>query len=327
MKATAIANSNIALVKYWGKYDEKLNLPMNGSISLTLDALKTTTTVNFSEKFKEDIIKINGKDVKDVSKKNIISHLDLIRKLAKIKYKAEIASENNFPMGTGLASSASGYAALTVAACAAAGLDLDKKGLSIISRQGSGSACRSIYGGYVEWLAAKKSEESYAAQIADENYFDIRDIVAIVVSEEKKTSSRNGMTMTVKTSPLYHARLSTVNENLGKIKKAILNKDFTSVGQIAEFDSLLMHATMLTTKPALLYWSSGTISVMQVVEELRNEGVEAYYTIDAGPNVHVLVLPENSKEVERRLREVSGIINVVHNKPGGDAEISKKHLF
>lgn len=327
MKASAITNSNIALIKYWGKYDERLFLPMNSSLSMTLDSLNTKTTVEFSDKYKNDIIQIDGKDAKDLTLQKVIGHLNLIRSLANINLKAKVISENNFPIEAGLASSASGFAALTVAACTAAGLNLDKKQLSIISRQGSGSSCRSIFGGYVEWLAAKRSEDSFARQIADESHFNIRDTVAIVSSTPKKVSSREGMQRTVETSPLYKTRLELVKNNFEKMKKAILGKDFTQIGKIAEFDCLLMHACMLTTNPALIYWSPTTIEIIHAVENWRDEDLEAYYTSDAGSNVHILTLPKNTKDVEKRLKEIEGVINIIHNKPGGDVKIISKHLF
>jgi len=327
MKATAITHSNIALIKYWGKYNPKLSLPMNGSISMTLDNLKTVTTVEFSDDFKEDKIEINDKAVDKKSEERIVAHLDRIRKLAKIKSKAKMASKNNFPTATGLASSASGFSALTIAACNAVGLNLDGKQLSIISRQGSGSACRSIFGGFVEWLPAKRSEDSYAVQIVDENYFDLRDVIAIVSSAEKKVSSAAGMMETVKTSPIYKTRLKIVKNSLKGMKRAILGKSFTKLGKMAEFDCLLMHACMLTTRPPLIYWSPATIDIIHAIEGWRKDGLEAYYTIDAGPNVHILALSESVREIEKRLKDISGVIDIIQNKPGGGAKTTGEHLF
>ncbi len=327
MKSTAIANSNTALVKYWGKYDEKLILPMNGSISMTVDKLNTATTVEFSSDYKNDYVELNGKKAEGKESKRVIEHLDMIRKMSKVKEKAKVVSKNNFLTAAGLASSASGFAALTISACSAAGLELDKKELSIIARQGSGSSCRSIFGGYVEWLAAKTSEKSYAEQIADENYFDVRDIAVVVQSAKRKHNTRESMQASVRTCPLYDARLKVVDKNLKIVRKAILDKDFTGLGKTAEFDSLLMHAIALTTTPAILNWSAGTVSVMHAVQDWRAEGVECYYTIDTGAHVHILSLPENSKEIIRRVRLVDGVMDVIENKPGKGAETTNKHLF
>lgn len=327
MKCTAIANSNIALIKYWGKANDKLFLPTNSNISITLDGLNSHTTVEFLSGHKEDIVNIDGKNMEGEKREKVVRHLNLIRNIANSNLRAKVVSKNNFPSAAGMASSASGFAALTVAACASLGMNLDKKQLSVISRQGSGSSCRSIYGGYVEWIKGKQNEDSYALQLADENYFDIRDIIAIVEQEEKKVSSRAGMADTIKTCPLYSSRVNAAEENLIKIKKSIKEKNFSEIGKIAEFDCLLMHATMLTTLPSLIYWSPETVRIIKLVQEWREDGLESYFTIDAGPNVHILSLPENVKEIERRLKELEGVRNIMSCKIGGDSTLSDNHLF
>lgn len=327
MKSTAIARSNTALVKYWGKYDEKLILPMNGSISLTVDKLSTTTTVEFSNDYKADIVELNGKTAEGKEKDRVVEHLNLIRKLAKSKQKAKIVSENNFLTAAGLASSASGFAALTVAACDALGLDTDKKGLSIVARQGSGSSCRSIFGGYVEWVAGKTSEKSYARQIADENYFDMRDIAVVVEAAKRRYTTRESMQASVKTSPYYGAWLKAVKNDLKLMEKSVIDKNFTAIGKTAELNSLMMHATALTTTPTILNWSAATVSIMHAVQDWRVEGLECYYTIDTGAHVHILSMPENSKEIIGRAKKIRGVMDVIENKPGKGAEIISRHIF
>lgn len=327
MKCTAIANSNIALIKYWGKADEKLFLPTNSNLSITLDGLNSHTTVEFSSGYKEDMVNIDGKDMEGEKREKVVKQLNLIRSIANSNLKANIVSRNNFPSAAGMASSASGFAALTVAACASLGMKLDKKQLSIISRQGSGSSCRSIYGGYVEWIKGNKSEDSYAVQIAERDYLDMRDIIAIVEQEEKKVGSRAGMAETIKTCPLYKSRVNAAEGNLLKIKKAIIERDFSEIGKITEFDCLLMHATMITTIPTLLYWSPETIKIIKLIQEWREEGLESYFTIDAGPNVHILSLPENAKEIEKRLMELNEVKDIKNCKIGEDAKITEEHLF
>ncbi len=323
MKASAIAHPNIAIVKYWGKIDEELHLPANGSISMTLSDLYSQTTVEFGD-FPWDSFVLDGKEVND---SKIKQHLDLIRYLSKNHKNAHIQSQNNFPVGAGIASSASGFAALTLAACKALALDLDTKTLSIIARQGSGSACRSIYGGFVEWLQSATNEGSYAIQLADEHYWDIHDLITIVSVDPKKVSSTAGMEQTARTSPLFSARLSAIEENLRATRDAIRSKNFRKLGEIAEFDALLMHATMMTSKPALLYWSPATVGVMQAVKALREEDVPVYFTIDAGANVHVLTLPAQIKKVETTLRSTAGVQTVMHCRPGDAAHIVPEHLF
>ncbi len=327
MKATAIANSNTALIKYWGKYDEELILPMNSNISMTVDSQNTITTVEFSRDFEDDIVFINDEKAEGVPRKRVIKHLNLIRSIARIDEKAKVSSKNNFPTAAGLASSASGFAALTVAACAAAGLDLDKKELSIISRQGSGSSCRSIYGGYVEWVKGKRSEDSYAIQIADENYFDMRDIALVIATGERPMSTRDAMRLSIKTSPIYNTRLSVVDNMLEKIKKGIKDKDFTLIGKTAESDAILMHAVMMTTEPHLFYWEPKTLEMIKRIIQWRKDGLECYFTIDTGANMHIFSLPENVPEIKSRLREIEGIKDFFVSKPGGDAKLIKEHLF
>ncbi|MDI6591471.1 MAG: diphosphomevalonate decarboxylase [Patescibacteria group bacterium] len=328
-KATALANANIALVKYWGKRNEELILPYNSSISMTCDGLFTTTTVEFSEKYKEDIIIINDEELKK-DEKNILSHLEKIRKMAGIKERVKVVSESNFPVAAGLASSASGLAALTLAATKAAGLDLNQRELSILARQGSGSACRSIYGGFVEWLKGEKEDgsNSYANQIVDKNYWpEFRIIVTILTEAKKKISSRAGMVQTVKTCPFYQGWLKTVEEDLKIVKEAILQKDFPKLGAQAEYNCLKMHALMMTTKPSIIYWRPATMEVIQNVLAWREEGLQCYFTIDAGPNIKVLCLKKDKKEINKRLLRLEGVIKTIIAKPGDDAKIIDKYLF
>jgi diphosphomevalonate decarboxylase len=324
MKFTAISHPNIALIKYWGKADEKLNIPLNNNISITLDKLTTTTTVEFSEKYPKDSLILNKKETANLERVERV--LNEIRKMAGIKDKAKIVSENNFPTGAGLASSSSGFSALALAASKAAGLNLDKKELSILARLGSGSACRSIYGGFVEWLAGKKSEDSYAIQIAKPDYWDLKILVTIIKEDEKEVGSTKGHSL-AKENPFLETRLKILDKYLKDVRNGIKEKDFTKVGKAAEFDCISMHATMMTSIPMLLYWTTGTIRVINAVKKMREEGLECYFTIDAGPNVKVLCLPENAKKIESKLREVKGVKNVIENRPGEDARISEDHLF
>lgn len=324
MKATAIASPNIALIKYWGKADDKLNIPLNNSISMTLNELKTTTTVEFSDKYSKDSLILNKKEATDLERVQRI--LNEVRRIAKIKESAKVVSENNFPTGAGLASSSSGFSALALAASKAAGLDLSKKELSILARMGSGSACRSVYGGFVEWIADKTSDGSYATQLAKPDYWDVRMLVAIIKEEEKEVSSTAGHAL-AKNNPFLETRLKIVDKYLKDVRNGIKEKDFTKVGKAAEFDCISMHATMMTSVPMLLYWTTGTVRIIHAINKWRNEGLETYFTIDAGPNVKVLCKPKDSKEVQKRLMEIKGVKNVIENKPGEDARIVESHLF
>ena len=328
MKATAVANANIALSKYWGKRDKKLMLPQNGSISMTCDGLTTTTTVEFGD-YEEDIIIINDEELQK-EKDAIVAHLDLIRDMAGIKQKAKMVSESNFPIAAGLASSASGLAALSMAASKAAGLELNKRELSILSRRGSGSASRSISGGFVEWYRGEKEDgsDSYAESIADKSHWpEFRMITTIVTEAKKKVSSRAGMAQTVDTCPYYSGWLATVNEDLNNIREGIKNKDFSKVGLTAEQNCLKMHATMMTTKPSIIYWFAPTMEIIQSIMLWREEGLECYFTIDAGPNVKVMCLEKEVDKINKRLLELDGVIKTIICKPGDDAKLVDKHLF
>ena len=210
MKKTAIAPTNIAFIKYWGRKDEVLRLPTNGSVSMNLSGLSTTTTVEFDKKYSKDEVIINGFQNEKESLR-VTKHLDRIRNLAHISEKAKVVSNNNFPSATGLSSSASGFAALSVAGSSAAGLKLDTKELSILARQGSGSACRSIPDGFVEWIDGDISETSYAKSIFPADYWDIVDIVTIVSDEKKDVLSSEGQRL-VGTSPFMPTRLKHMSE-------------------------------------------------------------------------------------------------------------------
>jgi len=329
MKATAIANANIALVKYWGKRNEKLILPYNSSISMTCDGLFTITTVDFSKKYKKDLVIINDEELKE-DEKNVLGHLERIREMAGIKEKAKIVSKSNFPVAAGLASSASGLAALTLAATKAVGLNLNKKELSILARQGSGSACRSIFGGFVEWLRGQKEggSDSFARQIVNENYWpEFRMIVTILTEEKKKISSRAGMAQTVETCPYYDGWLKTVNQDLDIIRKGILKRDFIAVGSQAEYNCLKMHALMMTTKPPIIYWLPATMEMIQNVIGWREGGLECYFTIDAGPQVKIICLEKDIKKIKIKLKNIKGIKKIIVCKPGEGAKLIDKHLF
>lgn len=329
MKATATANANIALVKYWGKRDDALILPQNGSISMTCDGLQTKTTVEFSKNYAEDAVVINDEELKK-DEKGILEHLDRIRKLAGTKEKAKVVSESNFPVAAGLASSASGFAALTLAAAAAARLRLKEKELTMLSRQGSGSSCRSICEGFVEWYRGRKPDgsDSYAECIAPKAHWKEFRMIATIVSEaKKKVSSRVGMKQTVETSPYYLGWLDTAEEDLEVIRDGIRTRNFSSVGKTAEENCLKMHALMMTTKPPIIYWIPATLEVMHAVYLMREEGMECYFTIDGGPQVKVMCLASDEKEINKRLLGLKGVKKTVICKPGEGARLLENHLF
>lgn len=325
MKATALAPSNIAFTKYWGRKDETLRLPENGSISMCLSNLLSTTTVEFSEEYAQDQITINGESL-DLEAKKVIEHLDRIRALAGIKLHAKMVSENNFPTGTGLSSSASGFAALTVAGCKAAGLNLSEKELSILARQGSGSACRSIPDGFVEWLDGDTSETSYAHPIFPLDYWDIADVVA-VVSQERKHISTSKAHQTVDSSPFQGVRRSHMSEKNQQLKKLMTEKDFTGFGQLLEAEALELHAIMITQQPPLIYFLPNTILLMRLVQNWRTEGLEVYFTLNTGQDIHLICQQKDIPALEEKLQTLPEVQKTIVNTPAKGTQLVDQHLF
>jgi len=320
--ATAQAFANIAFIKYWGNRDNALRIPMNSSISMNMDGLYTRTTVSFQPSLSFDELIINGHEIRGAGLERISYLLDIIRGLAKLPERAEVMSENNFPSGAGIASSASAFAALALAGGKAAGLNLSEPELSRLARRGSGSAARSIPGGFVEWQAGTSDEDSFAFSIAGPDHWDLVDCVAIVSTSHKKTGSTEGHFI-ASTSPLQAARLADAPRRLDICRKAILEKDFNTFASIVELDSDMMHAVMTTSTPALHYWKPASLEVMDCVRQWRMDGIPVCYTVDAGPNVHVLCLETEAKVTEKRLREIAGVENVLVARAGGPAKIIK----
>jgi diphosphomevalonate decarboxylase len=317
---TATANPNIAFIKYWGNRDNSLRIPMNGSISMNLDGLFTRTTVSFQPSLPYDELIINGHEVAGAGRDRVSYILDIIRGMAKLNERAEVMTENNFPSGAGIASSASAFAALALAGSKAAGLALSERELSRLARRGSGSAARSIPGGFVEGQAGTSDEDSFAFSIAAPAHWNLVDCVAIVSLSHKKTGSTEGHSI-APTSPLQAARVADAPRRLEICRSAILNCDFDSFASIVELDSDMMHSVMMTSTPALHYWKPASLEVMDRVRSWRSEGIPACYTVDAGPNVHVICPETEAHILEKRLREIPGVENVLVARAGGPAQI------
>lgn len=314
MRATAIAPANIALIKYWGKRDAALNLPLNDSISLNLSAAATTTTVEFVDQLADEM-RINGQDISGAELEKISRHLDLIAaKLGVERARARMSSSNSFPTASGIASSASGFAALTAAAVSALGHELPEKELSILARRGSGSACRSIPDGFVKWNRGHADNDSFAYSLYPANYWAIRDVVAIFGQEKKKVSSSAGHEIAA-TSPLLPCRVRFVERSIGEIEQSLADRDFTKFGTILESDGLNMHAVMLTSRPAIMYWQPETVALMHQVYDWRRSGLEAYFTIDAGPNVHVICQEKDAADCRAKLAVFPGVREIIENVP------------
>jgi len=320
LSGTGVACANIAFIKYWGDHNSDLRIPANGSISMNLEGLFTRTSVEFGNFAGGDELILNGNPVKGPGLRRVNGFLDQVRKTRGIDLPALVTSENNFPIGAGIASSASAFAAMALAASAAAGLSLSETELSRLARKGSGSACRSVPGGFVEWLSGDTDESSYAVTIAPPEHWDLVDCIAVVSQEHKITGSTEGHYL-ANTSPLQEARIADAKRRLDICRQAILTRDFEAFSWIVEQDCNLMHAVMLTSNPQLLYWQSGTLAVMRAVLGLRRNNLPVCYTIDAGPNVHVICEGWAADQIVPELLRVEGVQRVLTATPGGPATV------
>ncbi len=320
-KATARAHANIAFIKYWGNHNEILRLPENSSLSMNLDGLFTETTVIWNNSQKDNSLILNDEPQKGQALERVAKHLDNLRKyVPDLPQYATVISKNNFPMGAGIASSASSFAALTLAALGAASINLSEKTLSSLARLGSGSASRSIPTGFVEWHRGEDHESSYSECVAAPDYWDLVDVIVVVSDSHKKVGSTEGH-QSAHTSDLQTGRLTRVDERLKVCKEALMNRDFQTFAGIVEEDSNLMHAVMMTSRPPLFYWQPASIAVMQEVKHLREDGLQVCYTLDAGPNVHCICVRKDVQGVIEGLKTVSGILDIRIAGPGSGAYI------
>ncbi len=294
----ARAHTNIALIKYWGKADETYIIPMNNSLSVTLDRFYTETKVTFDESYDKDTLILNGEVVAENEAVKISKFMDIVRELGGTSAHAYIESENYVPTAAGLASSASAYAALAAACDKALNLGLTGKALSRLARRGSGSASRSIYGGFVEWEKGHDDATSYSFPVEADNWEnDLTMIFVVINNKSKKVSSRAGMSLTRDTSRFYQYWLDHVDEDITAVKHAINQKDFKQLGEVIEANGLRMHATNLGAQPPFTYMVDDSYLVMDIVHQCREAGYPCYFTMDAGPNVKILVEKKNQQAV------------------------------
>lgn len=316
--AAAAAHPNIAFIKYWGNQDNDLRIPANGSLSMNLDGLQTTTTVGFDTSLEGDQLILNGEPAEGEALARVSATLDQLRQRAELTTSALVKSENSFPTGAGIASSASAFAALVLAGATALGLCLSEQELSQLARIGSGSASRSIPGGFVEWHPGTDHDSSYAVSIAGPEHWHLVDYVVLVSSQHKSVSSSRGHQL-ANTSPLQATRVADAERRLEICRKALLAKDFPTFAEVVEQDSNLMHSVMMTSTPPLYYWAPGTVEIISAVREWREEGLQVCFTIDAGPNVHVLCPEREAEAVKRRLTSLVSINSILKCTPGGPA--------
>jgi diphosphomevalonate decarboxylase len=314
--ATAVSHPNIALCKYWGKRDLALNLPSVGSLSLTLAPFATKTTVEWGAD--RDELVLNGREATPAEARKVFAVCDLVDSW---RPRVRVLTENDFPTAAGLASSSSGFAALVVAACAAAGQARSLEQMSVMARRGSGSAARSLFGGWAEWKVGERADgmDSFAWEIAPVDHWDVRMIVAIFDAGPKGVSSRDGMLRTQETSPYYPAWVASAPRDLAEARAAIRDRDLEALGRVMERSALRMHASMMAADPPVLYWKSGSVWAQECVRSLRDQGVPCAWTMDAGPNVKVLVNTWDADTVADRLRRVADTVHVL--EPGGPARL------
>jgi len=318
---TARSNVNVALVKYWGKRDASLNLPATGSISLTLDRLSVEADVGFGEAPIDDLT-IDGEPARGAERERLVDFLDVLRHEAARTERARVVTRSRVPRGAGLASSAAAFAALALAGSRAAGLRLEPPALSALARRGSGSAARSIFGGFVEWHRGEHPDgsDSFAEPLLAPADWDLRVVVALVSMEAKKVSSRDGMARAA-ASPFYPAWVAGAEDDLAEARAAVRARDLEALGQLAEHSALKMHAVGLASRPPLVYWRGATVECVHRVWALRAEGTPAFITIDAGPQVKVLCQPADAPCVALALESVPGVARVVTSAPGAGAEV------
>ncbi len=309
----AEAHPNIALIKYWGKRDLARNLPAVGSVSITLDTLVTTTRLSLQEAKDQDGFELNGRRATDSELEKLKLLADYFRRLSGSDQTVAVTSENNFPTAAGLASSASGYAALVTALDKAYGTRLSRERLSALARMGSGSAARSLFGGFAQMHVGQSAdgEDAIATPLLGKEEWPLEVVVAIASESAKSVSSTVGMEATRNTSPFYQQWLETQNDDIERAIAAIKDRDFTALGTVAEYSCLKMHGLMLSAQPGLVYWNHATIACIHEVRAMRTEGVDVFFTIDAGPQLKAVCAPGTGDLVAARLSAVDGVSRVL----------------
>lgn len=321
MQGTAVAHPNIALVKYWGKADVERNIPAVGSLSITLDGLTTTTSVSFSSGLEEDEFLLSGSAAPAMAGR-VTRCLDLVRERVGVQTRARVESDNDFPTAAGLASSASGFAALVTAADAALGADIPQVELADMARRASGSAARSIFGGYVELsLTPDGPHPTETRQILEPSAWPLRVAVAVTETGPKEIGSTEGMVRTKQTSPYYGGWVSSSEEDLAEARGAIARRDFEALADVSESSCLKMHAVMLSARPGLVYWNGATVECICRVRELRADGVPVFFTVDAGPQVKAVCAPDAFELVAAELAAVEGVEQVLASGLGEGARL------
>jgi diphosphomevalonate decarboxylase len=319
MEAIAQAQPNIALVKYWGKREVDRNVPAVPSLSITLDSLWTRTQVAFDPKLGADDVSINGR--RDASQSARVSALlDTCRKWAGVALHAHVDSKTNFPIGAGLASSASGFAALAAAAVSALEIEIDANELSALARRASGSAARSIFGGFVE-MPDTVSGAVTAQPLLAASDWPLQVIIALTSEQPKPTGSSDGMRHSAETSDYYDAWVDSAGRDFTTARDAVIKRDFATLAEVSEHSCMKMHAVMMSSNPPLIYWNGATVDCIHTIRRLRDDGIPTFFTVDAGPQVKAVCLPEYADVVRAALRKVSGVTRLYTSNLGPGVRI------
>jgi len=317
---TAVAHANIALAKYWGKADDRENLPAVPSLSLTLEALRSRTTVSADASLAEDAVSLDGALATGRARERVVRLLDEVRALTESKLWLRVESHNDFPTASGLASSASGFAALALGAAHALGRPLPVATLSSVARRASASAARSLFGGFVALRLGARSAEP----VLDGAAWPLSMVIAVTAMGPKSVSSTDGMRHTLATSPYYPTWVTSAPALFAEVERAVLGRDLELLGAAVEQSALMMHASMLAARPALVYFSAATLRAMERVRALRREGTLAFYTMDAGPHVKVLCQAADAATVSAALALVEGVERVIVSAAGPAAYVESR---
>ena len=332
MIKTALSHPNKALVIYWGNENDTLRIPTRSSLSITLqginhplDYVVSLRTMRSSER---DKVIIDGIEDKGEIHSHFVHHLEAMRRYTGFKEKVEVTTRKSFPVGSGLAGSAASASALAEAFAGLIDKTADTKLKSILARRGSGSASRSVFGGFVMWHKGNSDDSSYAKQLFSENHWDLRNVIAMVSSNQKKIRSIEGMKLSKKTCPeqLYSDFVNVANHHIEQINTALLERDIAKLGVFYEKENSLFRQICLKTIPALDYWTNTTQDVLDKVVNLHNDGITAYAGTDAGPNVHIFTLPMHVERVIRTIKEVQGVLEIIHCRVGEGSHLIREQL-
>lgn len=316
MRAAAQAQPNIALIKYWGKKDLQTNLPAVGSLSITLDSLWTRVTVDFPDDGQPDRLQVNGEFSPGMLSR-VSRCLDQVA--GNDRLPALVQSESNFPIAAGLASSASVFAALVLAADRAAGRARDVLPLARLAGRSSGSAARSLYGGFTELRLAGETIET--EQLLRPSDWPLQVVVAVTEEGAKPLGSGDAMIRSAKSSPFYASWVERQDDDLHAARSAVMARDFAKLAAVSEHNCLKMHSVMWTSRPPIVYWNRATLSCMQVVRQLQQDGLAVFFTIDAGPQLKAVCLPAAAAAVATALAETPGVIRIMQSALGAGARL------